>query len=276
MELIGNAALGGLAWRHQSGRRREITQRMEEALGPHPDLDQLVRQCFETHFMNQYVGFSFNKITADTWPSYLCFRGFGHLDRALERGEGVVMAHPHMGLPQLPLHVLGLRGYDVRQVGGGRPTVLLSRTGKWAAAQRSRLEERISATLHDGKDYLRPVLRGLQDNGVVFTACDGTGGGEEWGRRQAITVLDRQMALPVFPAWLSVKTGATLLPVVTWKNDGETPFVVEIGEPIEAAGVDERVALLGACLQRWIRLHPGDWHFWDQWHCGPGGLLVKT
>ena len=186
-----------------------------------------------------------------------------------------------MGIAQLPLHLLGLLGYPTHQVGGGFTTVDLSPTGAWAARTRAGLESDIRATLHDGRRYVRPILRALGRNEVVLSACDGTGGGEEIGRRVPATVLGRTVRLPSFPVWLSLQAGAPVLPLVTWRTQGPGPLCrVALGEPLptagargdraaEAAGVAHVAAFLERCLQD----HPGDWHFWDAWHDGPGGLL---
>ena len=268
-ELRANASLGRLM-SHLSP-RSDLSERLTEAGATDR---RAVREIYETHFMNQYVGFSFAKITATSWPDYLELRGREHLDAALEHG-GVILAHPHMGLPQLPLHVLGLLGYAAHQVGGGRTNVALSATGQRVADLRASLEHRICARLHDGSAYLRPVLRALRSGEIVFTACDGTGGGEELGRRQPVPVLGRTMAMPVFPAWLAAQTGASLLTLTTWRSSG-TRFTSEIGPKRAVPSVEAATESLGVWLTAAIREHPGDWHFWDAWHAGDGGLLVPA
>jgi lauroyl/myristoyl acyltransferase len=158
--------------------------------------------------------------------------------------------------------------------------VELSRIGQRSAAIRASLESRICAQLHDGKNYLRPLLRILKGNGVVFTACDGTGGGEELGRREIATVLGRPMLLPVFPLWLGLKTGAPVLTLIPSRNRGPgAPYLAEFGPPLTLGGVrdkgamDAALAALAERLERALRTHPGDWHFWDALHAGAGGLL---
>jgi lauroyl/myristoyl acyltransferase len=268
VELRANRLMGRFAWKASPGRRRLLREHLRDALGDSSDLDYYVRLAFETHFANQYVAVLFPKVVAANQHDWLRIVGIQHLDRALERGHGAVLAHPHTALPQLPLHVLGLRGYDVHQVGGGRTAVNLSPTGQRVAELRASLESRIHAKLHDGKAYVRPLLRVLQHNGVVLTACDGTGGGEELGRREVHEVLGRRMKVPSFPQWLADRSGATLLTLWTHRNfGGGPPYVAEIA-PVEGgtAGIAKQ-------MSRWLRASPGDWHFWDAWHDGPGGLL---
>lgn len=267
-ELRANHTLGRLA-AHVSRRQAErIALHMRETLGD----DRWVSGVFETHFANQYVATTFAKVDHETWPFYLTWQGLEALNQALARGKGVVIAHPHMALPQLPLHVLGLLGHDVHQVAGGRTQQPLSAVGRRVAALRSDLEQRIHAELHDGSAYLRPLIRVLERGGIVFSACDGTGGGREMGRRFAGTVLGREMAIPEFPLWLARKSGATLLFLKPHRS-AATPYAAVVSDPLPVIkGEGEKS--LATHLDAAIRAHPGDWHFWDVLHDRPGGLLL--
>ena len=273
-ELAVNRALGDVACRLLPARRAELRARMAEVLGERPDLDADVQRAFKVHFANQYVGFTFPKMRAENFGHILTLTGVEHLDEALSKHKGAVLAHAHMAVPQLPLHVLGLCGYDVHQVGGGKTAAPLSLMGRRAAAIRARLEHDIEATLHDGRAYLRPVLRALLTNAVVFTACDGTGGGEEYGRRVALPVLGRSMHLPPFPAWLAARTGAALLPLSIRSTHDGVPYRAVIGAPLPCPDVDTGLRGLAAFLDAELRASPGDWHFWDAFHPGPGGLVA--
>jgi lauroyl/myristoyl acyltransferase len=227
---------------------------------------ELVSDVFAAHFANQYVGVSFAKCDRAQWDRYLAWDGLARLERARARGRGVVAMHPHTGAAQLAPHVLGVLGWPVHQVGGGRVALELSAVGRWATATRARLEEGFRATRHDGARYLRPVLRALEAGAIVFTACDGTGGGDEIGRRLTATVLGQPMHIPVGPAWLAERTGAALIGVRVAAR-GALPYQAIVGEEIQP-GVPAIAAYLDAAL----RADPGDWLFWDAF--APGGLLA--
>ncbi len=290
-EVKAVRALGRAAGAAMGGKLDHVKDNLRRGLGQRDDLDRLARDTFATHFGNQYIGFLFGKCTADTWPRYLEIRGLEHLVAARDLGRGVVLTHPHMGPAQLPLHVLGVRGWPMHQVGGGRvAAVELSQTGQWAADTRAALEDRIQATLHDGNRFLRPVLRALQAGDVVMTACDGTGGGEEMGRRVVQPVLGQPMGIPHGPVWMAWKSGAPLLTVRTWRNrgpdrprndggSGRAWFVAEIGPALDfdrsgrkADVFQSGTAAIAAYLSDSLAAHPGDWHFWDSFE--PGKLLI--
>ena len=278
MRAVGRgsaAVLGG-----KRARLRENFARAFPELGS-SELDRLARDAFAAHFSNQYLSFAFARCGTETWPRYLRFEGLPLLEAAQARGKGVVLVHPHMGPAQLPLHVLGLLGYPMHQVGGGRVTLVdLSPTGRWAAETRGRLEARMPVNLHDGKAYLRPVLRALQGGGIVMSAGDATGGGEEIGRRAPGLVLGQPMPLPLGPVWLALKSGAPLLSICCYRDPtgDRPPFVAEIGPELALQrGLPLREALahgaglLATWLDSTLRAHPGDWLFWDGF--APGGLL---
>jgi phosphatidylinositol dimannoside acyltransferase len=278
-EVRANRLLGRVVAKAARGKRDQVAENLARAF-PGADVDPIIDRLFETHFMEQYISWSFHRIDRETWPRYLRLEGREHLDAALAGGKGAVLLHPHMGAAQMPLAVLGVLGYPVNQIGGGGVDVPLSPTGKWAEGMRHSLEDHIQARIWDGTGFLRPVLRALGDNEIVLTAMDGTGGGREMGRRLNRTVLDQPMNLPVGGLYLALRSEAPLLPLVTYAaQDDRSLFVSEIGPPLALdregrlrdaleSGVDHVAALLDGHL----RAHAGDWHFWDEFQ--PGRFLA--
>jgi len=280
-ELSAHRRLGRLVALGSRGSRARIERNLARAFPQRADLAAVAAQTFGTHFQHQYLPVSFPRIGPEQLANYVEIRGLEHVDRALEAGRGVVLMHPHMGPVQLPLHGMGVLGYPVHQVGGGVVTGL-SRVGEWAAGSRRALEASMPVTVHDGKGFLRPVLRALRSGGVIMATCDGTGGGVELGRRLVRSVCGQPMRLPVSPVWLAVNAGAPLLTLRTRRGGGRRPrWVTEIGAPVVLprdlprasvldAGADRVASFLTDSLTR----HPEDWHFWD--HFEPGRFLEPS
>jgi len=263
-------------------RRQQVKTNLRRAFPDRNDLDVIVDAAFATHFANQYACFTFGKCTIDNWTDYIRFDGIDNLQAAFSLGRGVVLMHPHMGPTQLPLHVLGCIGWPMHQIGGGEITrVELSQTGRWAAQQRTGHERVMPVTIHDGKRFIRPVVRALQSGAVMMTACDGTGGGTEIGRRVPRQVLSQPMLLPTGPIALALMTNAPLLTIHCYLNpDPGCMYVAEIGGPIEferqqSKEVAIRTGLDASAefLNRVLGVHPGDWLFWDGF--APGGLIIE-
>lgn len=274
-EYSVNHALGLAVARAASGKRAHVVENLRRAFPGREDLDQVAAETFATHFENQYASFAFGRIDAMNWEKWLRFEGLGRLERPA--GTGIVLMHPHMGPAQLPLCALGAMGMPVHQIGGGEPEVEKSETGRWATNERHRLEARMPVSLHDGNGFLRVVLRALGRGEIVLSACDGTGGGKEIGRRLERTVLGQRMRIPVGAIYLAWRSGARLHTLHTIREGRR--FLSTIGPELPVrrggslddaleAGADETARYLDSVL----RAHPGSWHFWDDFQ--PGGLLA--
>ena len=281
-ELAAHRALAALAYRVAREKRLRVRTNLGRAFPAGRDLDALVSRCFAAHFEQQYLCFSFPRITIDNWSRYLDFEGLGHLRQSLDAGKGVVLMHPHMGPAQLPLCVLGVMGYDMLQVAGSPAGDGLSARGLWAGELRHSLEQSMPVQIQDGTRYLRPVLRVLERGGVVLTAMDGTGTEREIGRRLERELLGQRVALPVGPIWLALQTGAQLHTLVTVSPEpGEAVHRSLIGPPMSldrdaplAQALESGVDSMVVELERLLRAYPGDWHFWDAFE--PGRLILEA
>ena len=280
LRLIRAAARG--AAYGLGGRTAHLTGNLRRAFPERTDQESLSRDAFTAHFSNQYLSFTFGKCTKENWPKYLHFEGMEYLERARDKGKGVVMMHPHMGPAQLPLPVLGVLGWPMHQVGGGEVTLVeLSEAGQWAASKRAELERRMPVTLHDGKRFLRPIIRAIKGGGVVMSACDATGGGTELGRRYPRTILGQTMPVPVGPVWMAYMSGAPLLSIHCFRSrDSDSMFTARIGPEIplrreggKAVVLEDGADHIARYLDTVLRQHPGDWLFWDGFE--PGGLLPE-
>lgn len=278
-ELRFNRRLGRLALRASPEKKAKVLENLRRGLPELSDPEDVVRRVFETHFADQYISWSFARIAGGEGDAYLRIEGMRHLEEAIRKGRGVVLMHPHMGPAQLPLCVLGAKNYRMNQIGGGGVAGEISEEGRRATELRHRLEQDIPARIWDGGRFLRPVLRALAEGELVMSAVDGTGGGKELGRRIVCTVLGQRMRVPVGAVWLALQSGAPLLPLVTFRNPGMGPdYITEIRPELaierdlpmsEALALGAEVVAIQ--LERWLREHPGDWHFWDEFE--PGKFL---
>jgi len=266
-----NRRLGLAAALGAGGKVSEVEANLRRAFPDRRDLRSVARETMGTHFVNQYASFAFGRVSAENWPTYLRFEGYEHIEAAAAAKQGVVLLHPHMGPAQLPLCVLGVRGHKVHQIGGGEPAVEKSEVGRWATKMRHDLEARMPVQLHQGGGYLRALLRALSAGEIVLTAADGTGGGQEIGRRYPRSVLGQPMGVPVGGFYLAYRSKARLHPLYTVRDPekrGRYLSVIGPAAPIRydrpleeamEAGADWTARFLSEALAK----HPGEWHFWD-------------
>lgn len=183
--------------------------------------------------------------------------GRDHLDAAVERGRGVVLALPHQGNWDIagvwlvhhngPFVTVAERldpeslfrrfvefreslGFEVHAVGRGVPSPI------------GVLTER----MHEGKVACLLADRDLSRNGVQ------------------VDFFGEPTKMPPGPAMLAATTGAALLPVSGWfLPDG---WGLKVGAPIEIPDgpLDQRIAsgtqLLANEFGKDIAAHPADWH----------------
>jgi len=274
-------AIGRQVGRVPGGTRDKVDANLGRVFDPGPDFDDLRERVFEEHFCTQYVSFTFPRIGPRTMDHYIRMHGVEHLDAAAAQGRGVVLAHPHMGCAQLPHFALANHGYRMMQIGGGGKNLQFSRLGQRVADTRVALEQLIPATLVDGQGFIRPVLRHLSEGGVLLTAVDGTGSGDEIGRRVERSVLGQRFRTPVGPVYLAKRSGAALLPLLVVRREDGPGFdgFIEPAIPIPDRPVkkvlDWGADLMALMLDDWLRRYPGEWDFWDEFHPGPGGLLIE-
>ncbi len=272
--------IGRTAAHFSPAKRAVVKANLARAFPDLANLDEVARAAFGAHFENQYASFAFGRLDADNWSEWLRFEGLHHLDDAARDGKGVVLMHPHMGPAQLPLATLGAMGRPVHQVGGGAVQGEKSEVGRWASSERARLEARMKVTLHDGAGFLRGLLRALECGGIVLTACDGTGGGKELGRRLPRTVLGQTMGVPVTPFWLARQSGARLHTLYTARDPLDpkrhASFIGPEVQVLRDGALDAALEAGATFTAGWLSLvlsrHPESWLFWDEFQ--PGGLIL--
>ncbi|MDQ3643301.1 MAG: hypothetical protein M3450_18005 [Actinomycetota bacterium] len=185
------------------------------------------------------------------------YEGVEHLERALEAGNGVIMALPHLGgwdyggawfaaVGQYPVTVV------VEPV---EPPELLA----WFTELRRSVGLEIVPL---GSDAATKVLRRLRSGGVVGLLSDrdilGTGAEVEF--------FGERTTLPSGPATLAFRTGAAILPTAVYFTGRRGHHgVVRPPIPVERTGRfrdgEKRVTqLLANELEALIRRAPSQWH----------------
>ena len=188
--------------------------------------------------------------------TYCTIDGFEHIEAGLARGNGVILALPHLGGWEWAGAAMALRGHRLLAVVENiEPPQLL----KWFAEQRAAIGIDV-VTL--GPDVSRTVLRALRDNRIVCLLSDRDieGDGVE------VEFFGERTTLPGGPATLALRTGATLLPcAVYFRSDRDHLGVVRPPIPVEREGrLREDIARITQALahelEALIRVAPEQWH----------------
>ncbi|WLE97603.1 MAG: lysophospholipid acyltransferase family protein [Candidatus Electrothrix communis] len=260
--------MGDLHYGAAKGKRRMLTENLQRMGISETHHAENIRLYFRNHYQDQLFPLVFPKFNKENIVDYVSFQGLSHLDKALEKKKGVVLVHGHFGPVHLPLVSLALMGYPMKQIGNPSDKGL-SWIGRHVAFRlRMQYEERIPADIIQAGSFLRPIFQALRSNQIIMTTGDGSGTEETFGKQACFQFLGQQAVLPLGPAILSQKTGASLLPLFILPGD-QTLFTVIIESEITSdlpgeQGVHDCTRQFLVRLQEYIRTSPGYMHFLDR------------
>lgn len=239
------AVAGTLAWAIQGDRRRVLEQNMSFLAGDKPRAEQrrLARRAFRNLAVTAVDLFRLPGISPKELRAMFDIRGLEHVDTALARGRGLVIATAHLGPYELASGCVAALGYPVH----GMVENLDPRVLEALASYRSAT----GMQLVNMKDGLRAAYRILGQNHILALVADRVVG----DTRGAIEVPfgGGTRLLPVGPAVFAQTTGAALITAFTSPNPKRGPrYIMEFHPPLYAEGRDEaeRIRLMKVVSER--------------------------
>ena len=183
--------------------------------------------------------------------------GLEHVLNARDAGTGMIYALPHMGNWEAAAPVAISHGVPVVAVAEVLPN---KRITDWFTEMRA--EFGIEIVLATGRiEVMRNLERAIAENKAVALLSDR----DLKGRGVEVEFFGERTTMPPGPATLALRTGAPLLPVGCYFQDGGYKVVVRPPLPPPGEGTKtERVAALTQALARQleglIRAAPQQWH----------------
>ncbi|MGQ0718634.1 MAG: phosphatidylinositol mannoside acyltransferase [Pseudonocardiales bacterium] len=178
--------------------------------------------------------------------------GVEHLDAALDRGRGVVVALPHTGNWDMAgLWFVRHHGVFSTVVERLRPEALYQRFVDYRASLGFDI-----VPLTGAENPTRRLLRRLRAGGVVCLLADR----DLTGAGAAVEFFGGAARMPLGPARLAAATGATLLVIGCWFTpDG---WGIRFHPPVGVRGrsAAEVTQAVADCFATDIAAHPQDWH----------------
>lgn len=187
--------------------RRHQARAQRWAADSTDDLDRATAAAFSSYARYWLESFRLPALSELTLDRGIDVPAYHHVEEALERGKGVILALPHLGgwewagfwmatVNRLPITVV-VEPLD--------PPELF----EWFADFRERLGMRVVPL---GPNAGREVLGALRRNEIVCLLCDRdlTNDGIE------VTFGDERTTLPAGPAMLALRSGAALLPTAVY------------------------------------------------------------
>ncbi|MBF0466048.1 MAG: lysophospholipid acyltransferase family protein [Nitrospirae bacterium] len=227
---------------------------------------EIIKQYYENHYVDRLLIFIFPRFGKKEIDKLIEFEGLNNLDEALAKGRGVVLIHGHFGPVHLPLVALSRMGYHLKQIGLPSDEGL-SWTGKNVAFRlRMKYERLIPAEIINAESFLRPAFKWLKENGIIMITGDGSGTTKHVGKHEVFDFLGQQVSIPLGPATLALKTGASLNPLFI-EPGAKKAYKITIGPAINQNGENTPTAHAQKFLQLYekrIRKFPGFMHFLDR------------
>lgn len=226
----------------------------------HPDVLNAVRRVFLNYARYMVDFFLFPQLSAQKVKSYFStVQGRDNLDRALDRGKGVLLVSAHIGNWEIGGNLLRVHNYPLTVVG------LAHNTDQTNALvhhlRRSRGIDIIE--VGDSTFSVVAMINALRQNRIVAMIGDQ----DHLGTGRLVRFLGKQMRLPPGPVILAMMSGAALIPTFVLENpDGTYRGILEAPLHIETRGdrdqaIQRNLQRLAGVFEAYIKQHP------DQWYC---------
>ncbi len=232
-------------------------------------LRRAVQLAFDSYTRYWLESFRLPNLTRRAVDRGMRVEGYEHVTEALDGGNGVILALPHLGGWEWAGRWLADRGHGVTAVVEAiEPPELFD----WFKELRNRLGMNIVGL---GTGAAREVLAALQRNDVVCLLSDRD------IQRSGVEVefFGETTTLPAGPAMLGLRSGAPILPTAVYFTDRTDGHLGVVRPPLDARRTEAPLrddvarvtAALAVELEHLIRRAPTQWHlFQPNWPSDPG------
>jgi KDO2-lipid IV(A) lauroyltransferase len=245
--------------RLSDGPRRNLRTNLRPVLGSTDDalLERFVDRGFENYGRYWAEGAKLPVMSeAHRTARFAISEGEHHLRDAKERGDGVIVALPHVGSWEWGGSFLASVGLPMTAVAEAlEPPELF----EWFAEKRRRIGIEIEPLNEKAGTVL---LSTLKAGGIVGLLCDR----DIQQNGIPVTFFGQEVTMPAGPATLALRTGATLLAAACYSGPGDDHHAV-ITAPIPTertqglrADVARVTQLVALELEGLIRRAPEQWH----------------
>ncbi|MGB2706466.1 MAG: lysophospholipid acyltransferase family protein [Candidatus Omnitrophota bacterium] len=220
---------------------------------------KLIRRYIRNVFRNfaKYLAdfFRFSKLNRDFMLSRITVEGKENLDKALAKGNGLILVAAHMGNWELGAAIVASLGY---------PLYVIALDHKDKRINDFFLEQRAVADVKviPVGAQLKNCFRILRKNNLLAIAGDRVF--SDYG--VSANFFGRKAYLPKGTAFFSLKTGAAIIPTFTLRRKDDT-FKMVFEQPIESApGVADEAGIKGVMqrylpvIEKYIRSYPDQWY----------------
>lgn len=245
-------------------RKRLLRRHLRRVMGEAPS-PRLVRDAFASYGRYWAEVFWVRPRRKAQFVAGAEVEGMVHVRAAADAGKGLVMGLIHSGNWEVSGSMAEEVGLKALAVVEGLKNEKIVAWFKWCRESMG-----IDVVVaRKGSSVTRDLLRKLKVGGMIALVSDR----DITGKGVPVVFFGEETTMPAGPASLADKTGAALLPVGNFFNDGPGHRIV-VGPPIEMpTGISDKSERIAAITQRLanayedlIRQRPQDWHiFMENW-----------
>jgi len=219
------------------------------------------RKVYINWFMTVADFLKHTRVSRENLKQRVDITGLENLDKALEKGKGVVIFTAHISNVEWGACRVAAEGYKIWAMGLRRP---YEPTNKFFESRR--LAKGVGI-LYVNKSLL-DVFRILKNNGILAMPTDW----DAKGTAHIHKFFGKKAYIPSGPVEIAMKSGAPLIPCFIYRKN-KYDHLVEMGKPLELETKGERKELVDIntdkmvkVLQKYIKKHLDQWEmFHDIW-----------
>jgi lauroyl/myristoyl acyltransferase len=215
-----------------------------------PEVARVARRAFQNYGRMLMEFLLMGSLTREELIGRVTLEGREHLDAALARGRGAIMAVPHMGSWDMAGSYAGAIGYRISAVAERFPGSLNDAVVQ--TRQRFGLD-----VIMLGRAAVRGITDALRANRIVALLCD-----LEQGPGLDVRFFGRRAIVPGGPAALALKTGAVLMPANQFLTSPGR-HSIHLDPPLSIGEGDTKERLMQRVVDRFedfIRERPDQWY----------------
>ena len=257
------AAVAGRVWYRASPTRRALVARhMRRVAGPEPgagEIDAMTRRAFASYARYWAEVFWIRPRRKEAVVEHSFVENHERFQTSVASGRGVILALPHMGNWEIA-------GANAEHLGGpvlaAAEALANPKIVEWFVEARAGMGIEV-VLAGKGHRSTAALARRLRNGGVIALLADR----DVTGRGVEVEFFGERTTVPAGPAALALRTGAIVLPIGSYFNEGSRGHHYVIGEPVEIdveADGDDAVGVvaqrIASTLESYIRERPWDWH----------------
>jgi KDO2-lipid IV(A) lauroyltransferase len=245
------------------GARRVVAGNLSRVLGRRPDsplVQAATKEAFRSYARYWFDSFHARVLSDEEVGRREVFVGREHLERAFEKGGGLVLALPHLGNWDTAGAWVPLQGWKITAVA---ELLRPERLYELFLNQRRALGMGV-LPLTDDRRVAKECMRLLSENHLIALVADR----DLKGNGVVVEMFGEERRMPAGPALLSLATGSPLMDAACY--DTPEGWVTFVGPPIEIErteslrdDVTTMTRLLAGRFEHAISASPTQWHMFQ-------------